>query len=170
MCKTTNSLRLVYFQVKKTKHLMATRKRAMCFCADYVKYSLPLSEEQFSVKKIVLTELWVVMSFYYSIKFRLSLSTQLQIVNHFYLVICWDLQLSVKPANSLTYLCRYVTKNPQQHLQIKKQLLEQIVQKHRWFRIFQLLLYTYTQIPNFACIHVLWKLLVGAHPLVYNSQ
>lgn len=70
---------------------MATRKRAMCFCADYIKYSLPLSEEQFSVKKIVLTELWVVMSIYYSIKFRLSLSTQLQIVNHFYLVIYWDL-------------------------------------------------------------------------------
>lgn len=52
MYKTTNSLRLVYFQVQKTKHLMATRKRAMCFCADYIKYSFPLSEEQFSAKKL----------------------------------------------------------------------------------------------------------------------
>lgn len=52
MYETTNSLRLVYFQVKETKHLMATRKRAMCFCADYIKYSFSLSEEQFSVKKL----------------------------------------------------------------------------------------------------------------------
>lgn len=53
MYKTSNSLKLVYFQAKKPKNLMITRKIAMCFCAGDIKYSFPLSEEQFSVKKSV---------------------------------------------------------------------------------------------------------------------
>lgn len=53
MYKTSNSLRLVYFQVKKPKHLMVTRKRAMCFHAGCIKYCFPLSAEQFSVKKLL---------------------------------------------------------------------------------------------------------------------
>lgn len=102
MYKTTNSLRLVYFQVKKTKHLMATRKRAMCFFCWLYQIQFPIVWRTIFCQEIVLTELWVVMSFYYSIKFCLSLSTQWQTMNHFHLVTYWDLYLSVEPENSLT--------------------------------------------------------------------
>lgn len=64
MCKTSNSSRLVHFQVKKPKHVMITRKRAMCFCTGYIN-TVSHCLKNNSCQEIILTELWEVTEFYY---------------------------------------------------------------------------------------------------------